>query len=63
MAANIKPIATDDCLSIYESDTISGNILESDEAGADGAGNTDVGKLNLEDSRQIATRRAWNRRP
>ncbi|MBY5324805.1 hypothetical protein ACC713_32285 [Rhizobium johnstonii] len=60
MAAYIKPIATDDCLSFYESDMISGNILESDE---DGAGNTDVGKLNLEDSRQIATRRAWNRRP
>ncbi|QIO44483.1 hypothetical protein HA464_10990 [Rhizobium leguminosarum bv. trifolii] len=36
MAASIKPIATDDYLSFYESDAISGNILENDEAGANG---------------------------
>ncbi|MBB3648741.1 autoaggregation protein RapA/B/C [Rhizobium sp. BK619] len=36
MAASIKPIATDDYFSFYESDTISGNLLENDDAGANG---------------------------
>lgn len=36
MAASIKPVATDDYFTFYESDTISGNLLENDDAGANG---------------------------
>lgn len=36
MTTTANPIATDDYLSFYESDTISGNILENDAAGANG---------------------------